>query len=115
MANAMLQKSFITAQIVRSMLYGLYFASLLLCLRSLLFEHRAKRLRENIDRRAVSIAIFIFCGMTTALAIASRITLDLVLSDSHSGLLSIIKVCSQKDSLPSSAKLSFNRSASRTV
>jgi hypothetical protein len=87
-----LLKSYVTALIVRSILYGLYFTSLVHCLRWLLFEDRARKLREHIDWRLASITIFIFFFLTTALGITSQITLDLVQGDKHSAMLAIIKV-----------------------
>ena len=105
-----LLKSYVTALIVRSILYGLYFTSLVHCLRWLLFEDRDRKLRAHIDWRLVSITMFIFFFLTTALGITSQITLDLVLGDKHSAMLAIVKVTfSQLGFLHKMLKLSFQQ------
>ena len=85
-------KPYITALIVRSTVYGLYFTSLVHCLRWLLFKDEERKLRDNIDWRLVSISVFIFFFITTALGVTSQITLDLVQGDYQSAKLAIAKV-----------------------
>jgi hypothetical protein len=62
------------------------------CLRWLLFEDRERKLRGHIDWQLVSISLFIFLFLTTALGITSQITLDLVQGDNHSAMLAIVKI-----------------------
>ena len=94
MVHEPILKSYVTALIVRSVVYGLYIASLVHCLRWLLFKDEEKKFRDDIDWRLVSISVFIFFFITTALGMTSQITLDISQRDYHcSAMFAIVKVC----------------------
>jgi hypothetical protein len=91
-ASVQQQTAYFTALIVRATLYGLYIASSVHCFRWLLFDDQGRKLRKRINWRLTSVAVFIFCFLTTTLGVTSRAALDLIPGDLHSAVLSIVKV-----------------------
>jgi len=87
--------AYATALIIRATIYGLYAASSVHCFRWLLFDDQGGKLRKRVDWRLTSVAVFIFCFLTTTLGVTSRTTLDLIQSNLHSAVLSIAKISTE--------------------
>lgn len=86
-------KPYIIALSVRAILYGVYFVTLIHCLRWLILDgDRWWKLRKHIDQRLLIITIVIFSFLTTSLGIAFRITIDLLRGDNNSARLTILKI-----------------------
>ncbi|KIL61209.1 hypothetical protein M378DRAFT_863734 [Amanita muscaria Koide BX008] len=83
---------YVIALFVRAVLYGLYIATLLVCLRWLILDDRQLHLRRHIDRRLLTITIIILVFLTTNVGIVFRITIDLIRGNSSSTTLTIAKI-----------------------
>lgn len=83
---------YVIALFVRAVLYGLYIATLLVCLRWLILDDRQLHLRRHIDRRLLTITILILVFLTTNVGVVFRITIDLIRGNSSSTTLTIAKI-----------------------
>lgn len=84
--------AYVLALFVRATLYGFYIATLVPCLRWLLSNDREWKSWKQIDKRLLSITIFILIFLSTSVGFAVRVTLGLVQGIHSSRKLNIVKV-----------------------